>query len=86
MASLVRQEGYLVALADELEIESQIVHVNRCKVCHWVSRLGEDDARSYAAWIANGRDLAKLYRAAARIDPPVPCAYSTFARHVRECR
>lgn len=75
-----------MALADELEIENQIIRANRCKVCQWVASLGEDDAGSYTAWIASGRDLAKLYRAATRIDPPVPCAYSTFSRHVRECR
>lgn len=78
--------GLLVTLADELEMEKQAYSVNRCKVCQWVDSLSDEDGDSYRAWIESGQDLSKLYRAAARIDPPVPCAYSTFSRHVRECR
>jgi hypothetical protein len=75
-----------VALADELEIEKQVYSAIRCKVCQWVDSLGDEDAASYREWIESGNDLAKLYRACSRIDPPVPSAYSTFSRHVRECR
>lgn len=75
-----------MALADELEAERQASSAARCKVCQWVDNLAADDVESYRAWIDSGQDLSKLFRAAARIDPPVPCAYSTFSRHVRECR
>lgn len=75
-----------MALADELEIENQVYSANRCKVCQWVDSLSDDDSQSYRDWIESGRDTAKLFRAATRIDPPVPSAYSTFSRHVRECR
>lgn len=75
-----------MALADELEIEKQVYTANRCKVCQWVENLGDEDAGSFHAWLETGGDMAKLYRAATRIDPPVPSAYSTFSRHIRECR
>lgn len=75
-----------MALADELEVESKVYSVNRCKVCQWVDKLDAKDAAAYNEWLERGGDLAKLYRAAARIDPPVPSAYSTFSRHIRECR
>ena len=75
-----------MALADELEIEKSVSTGARCKVCQWTDNLDPQDAAALADWIESRGDLAKLYRAAARIDPPVPCAYSTFSRHVRECR
>ena len=75
-----------MALADELEVERQADSVNRCKVCRWVDGLADKDADAYHDWIQSGGDLAKLFRAAVRIDPPVPSAYSTFSRHVRECK
>ena len=75
-----------MALADELEVEKQFYSTNRCKVCQWVDNLSDKDAAAYQDWIDSGQDLAKLFRAATRIDPPVPSAYSTFSRHVRECR
>lgn len=75
-----------MALADELETEKNAYLTNRCKVCQWFDELSDDDAISYREWIESGNDIAKLYRAAGRIDPPVPSAYSTFSRHIRECR
>lgn len=74
-----------MALADELEIEKKF-SVNHCKVCQWVEQMPEKDALAYRDWIESGGDVAKLYRACTRIEPPVPSAYSTFSRHVRECR
>jgi hypothetical protein len=75
-----------VALADELEAERKAYTASRCKVCQWVSELAKKDVSAYQDWIDSGGDLAKLYRACSRIEPPVPSAYSTFSRHVRECR
>ena len=75
-----------MALADELEAENQVYSVNRCKVCQWFTTLTDKDAASYREWLDRGGNLSKLYRAATRIDPPVPSAYSTFSRHVRECQ
>lgn len=75
-----------MALADELEIEKTVYNVNRCKVCQWVDGLGDEDAASYREWLERGGDLSKLYRAASRIDPPLLSAYSTFSRHIRECK
>ena len=74
-----------MSLADELETENQIGQINHCKICHWLTQVAEGDAQSYRQWIAAGKDKSKLYRACTRIDPPVPGAYSTFSRHVREC-
>ena len=75
-----------MTLADELDAERKADSVNRCKVCLWFDNLNDADATAYHNWIANGGDMAKLYRASTRLTPPVPGAYSTFSRHVRECR
>lgn len=75
-----------MTLAEELENEKQGGLVNRCKVCQWMSGLDESDLQAYREWLDSYGDMAKLYRAATRIDPPVPGAYSTFSRHIRECK
>lgn len=74
-----------MSLADELEVENQVYQFNHCKVCHWLSQVPDKDVESYRQWIRAGKDKAKLFRACTRIEPPVPAAYSTFARHIREC-
>ena len=74
-----------MSLADELEVENQVDHANRCRVCHWLTQVSDTDIKSYEQWIRSGKSKTRLYRACTRIDPPVPGAYSTFSRHVREC-
>ena len=74
-----------MSLADELEAENQVDQVTRCKICHWLTQVSEKDIQSYDQWLRAGRDKSKLYRACTRIEPPVPGAYSTFSRHIREC-
>ena len=74
-----------MSLADELEAENEAFQVNRCKVCHWLTQVSDTDAQALRKWVQAGGEKSKLYRACTRIDPPVPGAYSTFSRHLREC-
>lgn len=74
-----------MALSDELQKEAEFAKHNRCRVCRWFSELSDEDARAFAAWLDAGGDKSKLYRAASRTDSPIPAAYSTFSRHLREC-
>lgn len=74
-----------MSLADELETENQAHLETRCRVCHWLNEVSATDIEAYRQWIEAGRSKSILYRACSRIDPPLPGAYSTFSRHIREC-
>jgi hypothetical protein len=74
-----------MSLADELEAENQAHVKNRCRICHWLTEVSDADSTAYRQWVAADKSKSILYRACTRIDPPVPGAYSTFSRHVREC-
>ena len=74
-----------MTLAEELDAEEAAAQTIVCKVCRWEDQLSEDDARVYKKWLSSNGEKSKLFRACGRINPPVPSAYSTFVRHLRDC-
>jgi hypothetical protein len=84
------------SLIDELAIETA-AEARTCKICRWEKtyfvdhgRRGDEEkinrAAEQDAYKAYNGEIMKLYRACNRLSPPLNCAYSTFVRHLRECR
>ncbi len=73
-----------MSLSDEIAAE-EVVPDRLCKVCRWVAGLDEEDCLAFNEYADRG-DKTKLHRACSRLHPPLTAAYSTFSRHMRECR
>lgn len=85
------------SLIDELAVEVAASEIRTCKICRWEQNYFDNHGLTDAdeiekrldewdAYKAYNGDIIKLHRACSRLSPPLSCAYSTFVRHLRECR